>query len=114
MPQLIEIGTELYRINHAKNTIEYSRDKGRNWTAKCTSKSYGTFMDLCLFGSELYAVTSKGVYYSKDGGRNFASKCTSSSYGEFQTLMVQGSVLFAQTSKGLYASKDGGRNWTKK
>lgn len=71
-------------------------------------------MDLCLFGSELYAVTSKGVYYSKDGGRNFASKCTSSSYGEFQTLMVQGSVLFAQTSKGLYASKDGGRNWTKK
>lgn len=114
MPQLITIGTDLCRINPAKNSIEISRDKGRNWTAKCISNSYGTFKDLCLFGAEIYAVTSKGVYISKDGGRNFSSKCTSSSYGEFQTIMAQGSVLYAQTSKGLYASKDGGRNWTKK
>lgn len=114
MSQFIEVGREIYRINPSKNHIEFSKDGGRNWTSKCTSSSYGTFMDLCLFGTEIYAVTSKGIYFSKDGGRNFTSKCTSSSYGEFQTIMARGSELYAQTSKGLYASKDGGRNWTRK
>lgn len=114
MPQLIEIGTDLYRINPSKNSIEISRDKGRNWASKCNTSSYGIFKDLCLVGPEIYAVTSKGIYYSKDGGRNFTSKCTSSSYGEFQTIMARGSEIYAQTSKGLYASKDGGRNWTRK
>lgn len=114
MPQLIEIGSDFLRINPIKNSLEMSKDKGRNWTSKCTSSSYGTFKDLSLFGSELYAVTSKGIYSSKDGGRNFSAKCTSSSYGEFQTIMVNGTELYAQTSKGLYASKDGGRNWTRR
>lgn len=114
MPQIIEIGREIYRINPSKNSIEFSKDGGRNWTSKCTSSAYGTFKDLCLFGTEIYAVTTRGVYFSKDGGRNWTSKCTSSAYGEFQSLMVHGSELYAQTSKGLYASKDGGRNFFRK
>lgn len=114
MAQIIEIGRDIYRINPIKNSIEFSRDGGRNWTSKCTSSAYGTFKDLCLYGSEIYAVTSKGIFFSRDGGRNWTSKCTSSAYGEFQTLMARGAELYTQTSKGLYASKDGGRNFTRK
>ena len=113
MPQLIECGTELIRINSSNNSIEYSRD-GRNWVRRCTSKAYGTFLDLCLFGSMIYAVTTKGVYFSKDKGLNFTCKCNSTAYGNFQTIMVRGTELYAQTSKGLYASKDEGRNWVRK
>lgn len=113
MPQLIECGGELIRINPANNSIEYSRD-GRNWTRRCTSSAYGTFLDLCLFGPMVYAVTSKGVYFSKDKGLNFTLKCNSSAYGTFQSIMVRGTELYAQTSKGLYASRDEGRNWTRK
>ena len=46
MPQIIEVGREIYRINTSKNYIEFSRDGGRNWTSKCTSSSYGTFLSL--------------------------------------------------------------------
>ena len=113
MPQLIECGTELIRINSSNNSIDYSRD-GRNWVRRCSTQAYGTFIDLCLFGSFLYAVTSKGIYFSRDKGVNFTSKCVSSAYGTFQTLMVRGTELYAQTSKGLYASKDGGVNWVRK
>ena len=50
MPQLIECGTELILINSSNNSIEYSRD-GRNWVRRCSTQAYGTFIDLCLFGS---------------------------------------------------------------
>lgn len=113
MSQLIECGNELIRINPAKNSIEYSRD-GRNWIRRCSSTAYGTFLDLCLFGPNLYAVTTKGVYYSRDKGLNFISKCNSTAYGTFQTIMARGTELYAQTSKGLYCSRDEGRNWIKK
>lgn len=113
MSQLIEYGRDMIRINPSNNTIEYSRD-GRNWTRRHSSQYYGTFYDLCLVGSDLYAATAKGVIYSHDGGQNWTGKCTSSAYGTFRTLMLRGMELWAQTSKGTYVSKDGGRNWTKR
>ncbi len=113
MPQLIEYGREMLRINSSNNTIEYSRD-GRNWTRRHASQYYGTFFDLCLVGSDIYAATSKGVIYSHNGGINWTIKCNSTYYGTFQSLMLHGTELWAQTSKGLYVSKDGGRNWMQK
>lgn len=110
---MIEVGQELVRINSQKNAIEYSRD-GRNWTRRCVSQACGTFMDLCLYGAYIYAVTSKGVYYSRDKGTNWGAKCLSKAYGEFLTIQTVGTELYAQTSRGLYASTDNGTNWRRK
>ncbi len=32
--QILNIGKEMVRINSAKNRIEYSTDKGRNWSKR--------------------------------------------------------------------------------
>lgn len=116
MPQIISLGSELLRINPQKNSIEVSKDGGKNWSIrKASSSSHGTFMDLVLFGQMVYAVTSKGVYFSKDKGSNWSLKrANTSSSGNFQSIMQDGTNLLAQTSKGLYYSKDGGANWTRK
>lgn len=115
MAQMIQVGKEMIRINPAKNSIEYSTNDGRSWHSRCTvTSTYGTFMDLLLYGTELLAVTSKGVYYSSNEGRTWSSRCTSSMYGEFQTLMDGGNELLAQTSKGLYYSTNEGRTWSKR
>ena len=114
MPQMIDLGKEMLRINPQTNAIEYSRDS-RNWSRRCSSSAHGTFKDLCLYGAYVYAVTSKGVYYSRDNGLNWSGKCVGRpSYGEFQTIMARGTELYAQTTKGLYVSKDNGLNWTRK
>ncbi len=114
MAQMIQVGKEMIRINPAKNSIEYSTNDGRSWSSRCTSSMYGTFMDLLLYGTEIFAITSKGVYYSSNEGRTWSSRCTSSMYGEFQTLMDGGNELLAQTSKGLYYSTNEGRTWSKR
>lgn len=113
MAQLLQYGAEMLRINPSNNSIEYSRD-GRNWTRKFSSQYYGTFYDLCLVGSDVYAATQKGVIFSHDGGRNWTGKYTGTTYGTFQSLMLRGTELWAQTTKGTYVSKDGGRNWMKR
>ena len=109
MAQIISIGTALLRINTTNNKkIEYSNN-GKYWTTHYTGSTYGEFYDLLLFGSEIFAVTSKGLYVSKNEGRN-----TNSTYGEFESIVANGTELLAITSKGTYASKNEGRNWTKK
>ena len=109
MAQIISIGTALLRINPTNNKkIEYSNN-GKYWTTHYTGSTYGEFYDLLLFGSEIFAVTSKGLYVSKNEGRN-----TNSTYGEFESIVANGTELLAITSKGTYASKNEGRNWTKK
>ena len=113
MTQLLQCGAEMLRINPSNNAVEYSRD-GRNWTRRYSSRYYGTFYDLCLVGSDVYAATQKGVIFSRDGGRNWTGKYTGSSCGTFQTLMLRGIEIWAQTTKGTYVSKDGGRNWMKR
>ena len=113
MSQMIDLGKEMLRINPQTNAIERSRD-GRNWTRRCTSSSHGTFKDLCLLGSDVYAVTSKGIYYSRDNGTNWRQKSANRSYGEFQTITAAGTELYAQTTKGVYVSKDNGSNWRRK
>ena len=114
MPKMITLGSQLIRINPAKNTIEYSTNGGRFWVSRCTSSSYGTFVDLLPFGNELIAITSKGVYASTNKGSFWVSRCTSSSYGEFLSLTDGGKEILAQTSKGLYYSTNGGRFWVRR
>jgi hypothetical protein len=115
MPQLINIGQELLRINTTKNTIEYSHNGGRSWVTRCTSTSYGTFIDLLQVGNEILACTSKGLYASQNDGRSFSPRCTNtSSYGDFLNLQENGSELLANTSKGLYYSTSGGRSWVRR
>ena len=115
MPQLINLGNELLRINTAKNTIEYSQIGGRSWVTRCNSTSYGTFIDLLQVGREILACTSKGLYASQNDGRSFSPRCTNtSSYGDFLNLQENGNELLANTSKGLYYSRNEGRSWVKR
>ena len=114
MPQLINLGTELLRINTAKNTIEFSQTDGRSWVTRCNSTSYGTFIDLLQVGREILACTSKGLYYSRTDGRSWVMRCNGSNYGEFLNLQVNGSELLANTSKGLYYSRNGGQSWVRR
>ena len=110
--QLINTGSELLRINTAKNSIEYSSNGGRSWVTRCSnSTSYGTFISLLPYGREILACTSKGLYASQNQGRSFSPRCTNTSYGDFLSLMQNGNELLANTSKGLYYSRNEGRSW---
>ena len=108
---MVQYGSEIIRINTQKNTIEYSKDGGRSWCSRYMGSIAGVFVDLLVYGSEILACTSKGIYYSKDGGRTWHSRYTSSSYGSFIQLASDGQNILATTSKGLYYSKDSGRTW---
>ena len=80
MAQIISIGTALLRINPTNNKkIEYSSN-GKYWTTHYTGSTYGEFYDLLLFGSEIFAVTSKGLYVSKNEGRNWSPRYTRSRF----------------------------------
>ena len=115
MPQIVNLGRELVRINPAKNGIEYSQNRGRSWVMRCSNSSYGTFRDLLVYGRELLACTSKGLYVSTNEGRSFSPRCTNtSSYGDFLNLQDAGTELLANTSKGLYYSRNEGRSWVKR
>ena len=111
---MIMLGSEMIRINPAKNTIEYSTSQGRSWSTRYSSTSCGEFIDLLPYGNELLAATSKGIYYSTSQGRSWSSRYMSSTCGEFQCLMDGGRELLAQTSKGLYYSTSSGRSWSKR
>ena len=114
MPQMISYGSEMIRIHPAKNTIEYSINSGRSWINRYSSSSCGTFIDLLPYGSELIAITNKGVYYSSNQGRSWLSRYLSTSCGSFHMLIDGGNELLAQTSKGLYYSTNSGRTWLKR
>lgn len=114
MPQIVNLGRELVRINPAKNSIEYSQNGGRSWVMRCSNGSYGTFRDLLVYGRELLACTSKGLYVSTNEGRSFVQRCSNTSYGEFLNIQDGGSELLANTTKGLYYSRNGGRSWVRR
>ena len=58
--QLINTGSELLRINTAKNSIEYSSNGGRSWVTRCSnSTSYGTFISLLPYGREIPLLDAK-------------------------------------------------------
>ena len=115
MPQIVNLRRELVRINPAKNSIEYSQNGGRSWVMRCSNCSYGTFRDLLVYGHELLACTSKGLYVSTNEGRSFVPRCTNtSSYGDFLNLQDAGTELLANTSKGLYYSRNEGRSWVRR
>ena len=114
MPQIVNLGRELVRINVQKNSVECSQNGGRSWVTRCSNASYGTFRDLLEYDGELLACTSKGLYVSTNDGRSFAPRCTNCSYGEVLNLQESGSELLANTMKGLYYSRNGGRSWVRR
>lgn len=121
MPQIIKTGGgvfskgELLRINPNNNTIESSSNGGRSWVVRCNNSSYGTFRDLLVYGKEILAATSKGIYVSTNAARSFSPRCTNtSSYGAFINLQDEGKTLLANTTKGLYYSTNAGRSWVRR
>lgn len=122
MPQIIKTGGgifssgELLRINPNSNTIEASSNGGRSWVTRCAdSRSYGVFRDLLLYGREILAATSKGLYVSTNAGRSFSARCVNtSSYGDFLNLQDEGRTLLANTTRGLYYSTNSGRSWVRR
>lgn len=73
--------------------------------------SVGTFRDLLVIGTELFAATSKGLYWSRNGGATWQTRYSNAALGEFWTLATDGAVLLANTSKGLFASRNKGLTW---
>ena len=63
-------------------------------------------------GSEVLAVTSKGIYFSKNEGRTWAMRYSLPTCGDFYNLIDGGRELLANTSKGLYYSTNSGRTWS--
>jgi len=114
MPQIVNLGPELLRINIAKNSIEVSQNGGRSWVVRYSGGNYGVFRDLLPYGAELLACTSQGLYVSANQGRSFVIRCNNSSYGEFLNLQNAGSELLANTTKGLYYSRNAGRSWVRR
>ncbi|WP_455532249.1 WD40/YVTN/BNR-like repeat-containing protein [Segatella salivae] len=111
MGQIVNFGREMIRINSEKNRIEYSTNGGNSWHSRYSGSNAGKFYSLCIYGNELLACTSKGVYYSNNGGNSWHSRYSGSNAGEFEEITVQGNELLAQTSKGLYYSKNDGISW---
>ena len=78
MPQLILYGNEQIRINQAKNHIEVSTTRGANWYTRYSGSGCGEFRDLIVYGTELIALTSKGIYVSTSKGASWYCRCSSS------------------------------------
>lgn len=114
MPQLVTCGSDLLRINTQKNSIEYSSNGGRTWLNRFCMSSVGTFRDLQVLGTEVFAATSKGLYWSRNGGATWTTRYNNSGVGEFLTLATDGTELLATTTKGLFASRNQGMSWERR
>lgn len=118
MPQIVNNGSRLIRINTAKNTLEYSQNRGFTWvTLNNNENSFncGTFIDLIYNGTELLACTSRGLYASKNDGLVFVLRCANApAHGDFLAINIDGRDLLATTTKGLYYSRNGGISWIKR
>lgn len=113
MPQTIQNGAEMLRINPAKNAIEYSTNNGRTWHTRCSSSSsYGVLKSLLRYGGEILIASSKGVLYSTNDGRSVHMRASATNNtGEFNELIDAGIEMLADTSKGLLYSTNSGRSW---
>lgn len=114
MSQIISYQNLMVRINPAKNCIEYSNNRGSSWYQRYSGSSCGVFSDLILYGNEIIAATSKGIYYSNNGGSSWYQRYSGSSCGQFLSLMDGGRELLANTTKGLYYSNNRGSSWYKR
>ncbi|MCC5921108.1 MAG: hypothetical protein LAT68_12700 [Cyclobacteriaceae bacterium] len=75
MPQMLNLGSEILRINPSNNQIlEYSPNGGRSWSTRYRGPNYGDFIDLNDIGSEILATTSKGTYVSTSNGRSWTKR----------------------------------------
>ena len=115
MPQLITYGNELIRINPAKNSIEYSTNRGASWMTRYSGSSCGTFRDLLPYDGIILACTDKGIYYTTNKGASWMCRNSGSSTREFVVLQDAGRELLAQSSDGhLYYSTNAGASWMRR
>ncbi len=75
MPQMINLGKELLRIDPEKsNRLEVSRDNGRTWNTRHRYSSFD-FEDLTIGNKgEILAVTSQGLKVSSDRGQTWRTR----------------------------------------
>lgn len=113
MPQTIQYGNELIRINPINKSIDYSTSAGKTWHVRYKfSSSTGQFQSLCAYGSELLAITSIGLFYSTTGGKTWHLRNrNSSTTGDFVELINNGKELLAETTVGLFYSINCGKTW---
>ncbi|MDD5361643.1 MAG: T9SS type A sorting domain-containing protein [Ignavibacteria bacterium] len=69
--------------------------------------------DFDVMGTNIFAMTSHGVYLSTDNGANWTMKYNSLPYLGIKAFAVSGNKIFAgQDSVGVYVSTNSGDNWT--
>ena len=61
--------------------------------------SVGTFRDLLVMGTEVFAATSKGLYWFRNSGATWTMRYNTSGVGEFLSLATDGTALLATTTK---------------
>ncbi len=112
MPQLITYGNELIRFNPSNNHIEVSTSRGTSWFTRYSGSGLGNIRDLLVFGSEILALTDKGLYVSTSKGTSWFCRNSSSSVKGFLSLADGGKELLANTADGhLYVSTSKGTSW---
>lgn len=113
MGLMVNLGSELIRYNPSNGHIEYSTSQGRVWSARCTSRTFGTARALIVYGKELLLCSDKGVYYSTSKGAVWSLRC--SSHKDFIDLTDGGRELLATTSDGkMYYSTSKGMVWSRR
>lgn len=69
---LLDCGEELLAITKNGKQISYSKNNGENWFKRgVANSSFNEFHNLTLNGSEILAITDKGLYYSRNKGENW-------------------------------------------
>ena len=115
MPQLINYGNELIRINVSNNKIEYSTNRGLSWITRYSGSSCGRFIDLLPYNGKIITCTDKGVYYSSNKGLSWISRNQSSQAKTFVAIQDAGRELIAQTNDGhIYYSTNEGLSWIRR
>ena len=113
MPQLISVGSKLFRINLALNRIESSATGGYTWVPRCKlSDHYGKAKDLLSFHNKLFLLTEKGIYFSRNEGADWG-RCGSGKIVEsLVALQDGGNCILGLSAEGrLYFSNNEGADW---
>jgi hypothetical protein len=99
MPQIINVKSEIIRINPDNNTIEYSQNGGRSWILRHSNSFCGIFYDLFLHGSEILACTSKGLYYSSNEGRSWIIRYSGTYAAHSNNSVLMGKIYWLSQVK---------------
>ena len=115
MPQLINVGTKLFRVNSAKNCLDISYTGGPLWVSRSKmGPRFGRLKDLLWYHDKLYALTETGIWYSRNEGADWGVRGSGSIAKSLVALQDGGKDLLGlHQNGGLYRSYNEGADWVR-